>query len=68
MSASEEIEKMLRSTICEDQKMNNLLKSMYSVREECEYGCIMMLEWIEHDISFFSMNLCEEMMIIGLFL
>lgn len=38
MSASEEIEKMLRSTICEDQKMNNLLKSMYSVREECEYG------------------------------
>ena len=33
-----EIEKMLRSAMCEDQKMNNLLKSMYSVREEYEYG------------------------------
>ena len=38
MSASEEIENMLRSAMCEDQKMNNLLKSMYSVREEYEYG------------------------------
>lgn len=29
---------------------------------------IMKLEWIDHDVYFFSMNLCEEMMIIGLFL